>query len=132
MLRVLEFDDGARLIVEADDNDAFCFAHGEALDHRLSRDQLPDGVEAISAASSIRKAGTLLEEQIAGLAALARTAAKSIRPSQIQIEAHVKFAGGAEVIPFLVSAKGEGGLKLTLTWLPDTAGDVESAHEKTP
>ena len=131
MLRVLQFDDGARLIVEADDNDALSFGHDE-MDQRLYFDQLPDGAEPISTASSIRKAGILLEQQIAGLAALARTAARTIRPSQIQIEAHVKFAGGAEVIPFLVSAKGEGGLKLTLTWLTATAGGLEPVHEKTP
>ena len=117
MLRVIEFNNGARLIVEAEDvGDEIPATLGNRLDVPARRKGIPEGAEPVSTINAARKAVSLLEDQMNGLGALARLAVESTGPSEMEIQATVKFAGAAEVIPFLVSAKGEGGLKLTLKW----------------
>ena len=136
MLRVVEFDDGARLIVETEDRESdIPAAVVKMLEVADATKALPDGAEAVSAARSMHKAAVLLENQIAGLGALARAAVTSARPSELEIEAHVQFTCDVEPIPFLVSTRGEGGLKLTLKWVwekpsPKTTGAGNGENDK--
>jgi hypothetical protein len=123
VVRVIEFDDGARLIVEVEDHvGSTPAAVAEMLDLAGATRALPKGAEPVTKTKSVSKAAALLESQISGLAALARSAVASARPSEIEIQAHLKFTGGIEAIPFLASAGGEGGLKLTLKWGTESSG----------
>ncbi len=116
MLRVIGFDNGARLVVETEDHDSDI----PAADVGEAPPTLPDGVEPVSAFTNMRKAAPSLATLVAGVAALAQAAATSAQPSAITIEASVKFTSDVQPIPFLASTSGEGGLKLTLKWDKDT------------
>lgn len=77
---------------------------------------LPKDAQHVSASSRLNDGAQLLYKQIEGLGALASHTIAAIAPAEVEIEAYIKFAGDVDIIPFLASAKGEGGLKLTLTW----------------
>jgi hypothetical protein len=62
------------------------------------------------------RAGALLQSQLVGLAKMSRDAVADLKPDESCIEVHVKFTGDVTVVPFFASAKGDGGLKVTLTW----------------
>ena len=130
MLRAIEFDDGARLIVETEDRDSDV----SVVEVGGATKSLPDGAEPVSTITSMSKAAAALGDLVAGLATLAQVAVTSARPSEIEIQAHVKFTSDVEPIPFLASARGEGGLKLTLTWEGKTSrrpvGVEDSKNDK--
>lgn len=117
MLEVIELSDGSRLIVEISDTS------DEAISDTLRSanlvvDETPrrPGAEPVSKRTKISNAGSLLSEQIKGLASLAQDAISNAHPQVVEIEAHIKFSSGVHIIPFLADASGEGGLKLKLTW----------------
>ena len=116
MLSVVDLGDGCKLIVEAEDIVSVSEGLAEMLNMETSAATLPRGAEQVSATKVMNDAAVRLKGQIACLGELAREAIASARPSEIEIQACVKFAGSANPIPFLVSTKGEGGLKLTLKW----------------
>ena len=131
MLRVMELADGARLIVETEDGDVDdSKTLVESLKFQSATDDLPDEAETVSVSMSMRKAAGLLERQIAALGVVARAAVNSVGASEIEIQAHFKFLGGVEPIPFVAAVKGEGGVKLTLRW-KDAAPSPEGSGAET-
>ena len=125
MLGVIEFDNGTRLIVETENVPSSVLNALGNLGHAPARPHgIPEGAEPVSTLHAASYAASMLNDQIEALGKLARLAVDSARPSELEIQATVKFAGDAKIIPFFVSAKGEGGLKLTLKWTTEsnTAG----------
>jgi hypothetical protein len=118
-IRVLKLPGDQFLIVELDESAHVSTAEIAQLapaNRRSSKRTLPSDAEEVSAAGKIEDAANLLYKQIEGLGTLARQSIASASPQQVQIEAYVKFTGDVNIVPFLVSTKGEGGLKITLTW----------------
>lgn len=118
-IRVLNLPGGNFLIVETDTS-AKDYAYDE-LFNRSSEEidpisRLPADARQLNSDKELHDTAELISKQIEGLGILARNALEKCAPQQVQIEAYLKFSGGVKVIPFLVSANGEGGLKLTLTW----------------
>lgn len=117
MLRIIEFEEGASLIVETDHTDtAIPGTLLDMLGPARAPTGLPAGSEPVSTTTSMRKAAALLQEQVAALGALARATRISAQPSEIEIQAHTKFVGSVAPIPVLTSATGEAVLKFTLKW----------------
>ncbi len=112
--------DGSPIVVEVEPLEGESDVElGHALQNSSDRTHLPPGTEPVGARDSLDRASVLLERQVQGLGALAQQAIAACAPSEFTLEAHIKFAGDAEVIPFLVSAQGEGGLKITMCWKKD-------------
>lgn len=115
VVRAVEISLGEYLLVEVENSVSL----PSALVVRKSRESsgnLPPDAREVAAADKIDDASALLSKQIEGLGALAREAIAKASPTEIAIEAHLKFSGGVNVIPFFANASGEGGLKLTLKW----------------
>ena len=115
MLRVLELPDGGQLIVETEDD------AGEPPFEIAQTLEMPDpdrrtGAIPTSKGERIAMAGKVLQGQVNALAGLARNAVTYGGPDEVTVEAHVKFSGGVDFIPFIAKTGGEGGLKLTMKW----------------
>lgn len=122
-LRVVKFDDNTQLIVEAEEVDADMLP-AELTIHRSHG--LPAGAEPVAASNLMQDAGSLLMEQVAGLRTLAQALRALDAPSHVEIQVNIKFTGDARLIPFLVSTKGEGGLRFTLRWDRQEASRIET------
>ncbi|GAB5512209.1 MAG: hypothetical protein Rhims3KO_36100 [Hyphomicrobiales bacterium] len=118
MLKRVQVSEGHSLIVEvdpsADSGSRDFIAEFAARD--ASRGDLPPDATPVSARSKLSDAAILLQSQMDSLAHLATSIIESAGPEEVSLEAHIKFAGDTQIVPFLVSAKGEGGLKVTVTW----------------
>lgn len=122
MLKVIQMDNGSRLIVEtAPGSEIVSEEVKSVLTETVSNLGKRQGSEEVSAASKVSKASRLLSEQVSGLAELARTAIDDAAPQEVELEAHIKFGGGVDIIPFLAEANAEGGIKLTLKWAIERA-----------
>ena len=77
---------------------------------------LPKGSRLTSAESESTTAAEYLKAQLEGLAKISLDALKDLKPDEVKIEAHIGFAGDVKIIPFIASAKSDGGLKISLTW----------------
>ena len=116
-LRVIDLPAGGRLIVEAEETSGDL---PQEILELLKSDEAdtsrPSGADPVTKRDHLRKASSLLQDQLDGLASLAQSALASGKPSEVTLEAHVKFKGDVAFIPFIAEASGEGGLKLTLKW----------------
>ena len=123
-LRVVKFADNTQLIVEAEevDPDTLPAELGVRQWHGL----LPAGAEPAAASDRMQEAGSLLMEQVNGLRTLSRALRDQDAPSHVEIQVNIKFTADARLIPFLVSTKGEGGLRLTLRWDRQEASRTET------
>jgi len=119
MLRTIEVASGHILVVETeaiDEQQQIEIFRQVERKHPGLRSSLPLGAEPVTAAESALRAAAILEDQIHSLGAIAQQVLEKTAPEEVALEAHIKFAGDVNVIPFLVSTKGEGGLKLTVKW----------------
>ena len=119
MIRIVQLDSGERFFVEVDDTAVVADDSGIRETAAPPADGLPEGareVSATGAAAAATQAGALLHDQLSALATMSRALLAELEPDEICIEAHVKFASDVTLIPFIASAKGDGGLKITLTW----------------
>ena len=108
-MKTIEFVDGRRLVVEVEDDvDVSIEAVGEA--------NLPEGAEPVAAGSPMRRAAARLEEEIRGLGAIAQAAIDQAQPAELEIQAHVRFGGTVNVVPFIAAGRGDAGLRLSLKW----------------
>lgn len=115
MITVLDFGDGEQLLFATED------AAAPALNDvtlaqikRSSVKAVPPGYEQVSTNSDLLRGGEILQRQLNGLAALARTAMEAGSFAKVELEAEIVLSAEAS-IPLLTSAKGQGALKLTLT-----------------
>ena len=113
MIREVQLPGGLLFVEAADQTDELSKSIAEKLYHDGS---LPDGSRLTSVGDSARVAGELLKSQISTLAKMATELLKDLGPKELQIEAHIKFEGEVKIIPYIASAKGDGGLKITLKW----------------
>ena len=115
MIKIIQLANGESLYVEVDDDrEQFPIASEEGSGNDLpkgSRNTAAGGLERSAAA-----AADMLKSQIRSLATLSLSAIEDLKPSEVHIEAHIKFAGDVNLIPFIASANGEGGIKISLTW----------------
>ena len=108
MLKAIEFEDGRRLVVEAEDVEVSIDTVGAS--------NLPEDAEPVAAGNPMRRAAARLEEQIDGLGAIARAVIHRAHPSELEIQALVRFRGTVDVVPFIATGRGDAGLRLTLKW----------------
>lgn len=127
MIKKINLPSGEFLFVEVERSNSQTDKQlaGELLESNASetestgeRKDLPEGSRETGARKEEGNnvAASLLKKQLVGLAKMSLDALAELKPQEVTIEAHVKFAGDVKVIPFIASAKGDGGLKITLTW----------------
>lgn len=119
MIRAIELENGERFFVEVEDQETSTDVTDQRAPPRSPSD-LPSGSRETGAAPPKRPypsgpAG-ILQSQLHSLAQLSLDALSDLDPQEICLEAHIKFAGDVKLIPFIASAKGDGGLKVRLTW----------------
>ncbi len=127
MIRQIQLPSGEQLFVQVEDSsNQVESALASELEAATPADSsshpigLPEGSRETSsgetADTNASVAGSLLKSQIHGLAKMSLDALTELNPEEIKIEAHIKFTGDVKLIPFIASAKGDGGLKISLTW----------------
>jgi len=109
MIKEITLPTGETLFVEVEDLEM-------SINETKPINNLPDGSRLTSAQNEGTSAGEHLRAQLEGLARISMDALKDLKPDEITIEAHIGFAGKVDIIPFIASAKSDGGLKISLTW----------------
>ncbi len=118
MIRTMKLDTGEELLVEIDSTEVpDKYLETEQESSSSSKD-LPEGTRETNSESQLSNGGSLLKSQVQGLAKMTLDALKDLNPEEIRIEAHIKFSGDVKVVPFIASAKSDGGLKICVTWRP--------------
>lgn len=108
MIQQINFGEGHKLTVET--------IGGEDLASLIDADGgLPEGARQVAKAAD---AASMLRSQLRAIGRLAASAVEEIQPDEIEVEAHIKFAGDVRVVPFIASTTGEGGLRVKATWRP--------------
>lgn len=81
----------------------------------------PDTQE-VTAIRSAADAYNALKDLLSGLSTLVKQQAQELRPDECTVEAKIGFAGEVNPVPFLVAAKSDASLTLTLTWKANSVG----------
>jgi len=113
MIKQITLSTGETLFVEVENLD---IEMAKPLQKETSKNNLPKGSRLTSAESESTTAAEYLKAQLEGLAKISLDALKDLKPDEVKIEAHIGFAGDVKIIPFIASAKSDGGLKISLTW----------------
>jgi len=106
----LELENGQKLLVEVIDVQL-----PDDFNKQSSISDLPEGADAIGVIDDMRISLELLKDDLKNISNSVKDAFKENQPDEFSVEVNFGFAGKS-AIPFIVSAKANGAIKVKATW----------------